>query len=327
MSKVKNTTAAKILSYIPSRVKSIDYLMETLNISRESVYRRIRGDISFTFDEIAKLSVELGFSVDELIMQDAPSHIFFDLHVSKSQDPSEAYITQFHRYFQNILDLPDAKGIESTMITNIIPLEFIVLFNNLFKFAYYRKMHQFQESSLKYFYSNVALPEDLLYLQHISVERLKRAHNFTYIIDSNIFLNLIREIQYYYKRRLINDSEFDRFREELTGLIDMMESVAQTGFCNSNAKSAFYLSSLNIESGSRYAEINGTAQSQFFIDAIEPLTISNPNVCAIHKKWLDSMRKYSTLISMSNEILQVKYFNKQRSYIEELSENIKIISL
>ena len=327
MSKVKNTTAAKILSNIPSRVKPIDYLMETLNISRESVYRRIRGDISFTFDEIAKLSVELGFSVDELIKQDAPTHIFFDLHVNKSQDPSSAYITRFHKYFQNILDLPDAKEIESTMITNFVPLEFIVLFNNLFKFAYYRKMHQYQESSLKYSYSEIVLPEELLYLQYLAVERLKKAHNFTYIIDSNIFMNLIREIQYYYKRRLINDSEYDRLREELTGLIDMMESVAQTGFCNSFAKSAFYLSSLNIESSSRYAEINETAQSQFFIEAIEPVTIMNPNVCAMHKKWLDSMRKYSTLISMSNEILQVKYFNKQRSYIEELSENMKIISL
>jgi len=321
MNKIKNTFAAKILSNIPPRVKPIDYLMETLNISRESVYRRIRGNISFTFDEIAKLSFELGFSIDELIMKDTPSHIFFDLHISTEQDPSEVFVTKFQQYFQYIFNMSNVQDTESTMITNQVPFEFIILFNNLFKFTYYRWMHQYQEISIKYFYSDVVLPDKLKYLQHQAVENFKKVKSNTFIFDSNIFLNMIREVHYYYKRRLINDNEFAQLRKDLTGLIDLVESIAQTGYYNSNAKFIFYLSSLNIESSSRFTEFNEHVQSQFFIEAIEPINISNLNLCALHKKWLDSRRKYSTLISLSNEILQVKYFNKQRAYTEEIADN------
>jgi len=324
MNKLKNTIATKILSSIPLRVKPIDYLMESLNISRESVYRRIRGDISFTFEEMAKLSVDLGFSIDELIMKDMPSHVFFDLHVTATQEPSDAFVTKFQQYFQNSFDITAVSEIESTMILNHLPLEFIVLFNNLFKFNYYRWMHQYQEISLKYFYADVVLPESLIYLQHKAVENLKKIRNNTFIFDSNIFLNLIRETQYYHKRRLINDDEFNLLKDDLSGLIDMMESIAQTGLYISKTKYNFYLSSLNIESSSRFIESDEQVQSHFFIDALEPIVITNPNLCAIHKKWIDSMRKYSTLISLSNEILQVKYFNRQRAYLDEVAENVNI---
>ena len=320
MDNLRSTIATKILSNIPPRVKPIDYLMEALNISRESVYRRIRGDISFTLEEIAKLSVDLGFSVDELIIKDMHSRVFFDLHISDTQDPSEIFMIIFQQYFQSTHDISYAKDVESIMILNHIPPGYVIFFNHLFKFTYYRWMHQNRESSLKYCYSDVVLPEKLIYLQQKAMENMKKIRNNTFIFDPNVFLYLIREIQYYCKRRLISDDEFSLLRDELLALIDMVESIAQTGFYGSEAKFNLYLSALNIESSSQYIKCDDQIKSQFFVNSLEPVTITNPNLCAIHKKWLDSIRKYATLITQSNEILQVRYFSKQRSYIEEITE-------
>jgi len=320
MDNLRSTIATKILSNIPPRVKSIDYLMEALNISRESVYRRIRGDISFTLEEIAKLSVDLGFSIDELIIKDMHSRVFFDIHISGKQTPSDNFVTVFQQHFQNLFDLPIEKDVESVEILNRIPLGFIIFFNHLFKFTYYRWMHQNQETSLKYFYSDVVLPDKLIGLQQKAIENLRKFRNNTYIFDPNIFYNTIQSVQYYYKRRLINQNEFELLREDLHGLINMVESIAQTGANKSGIKNNLYLSSMNVESSSRYVKHGEQIKSQFFINAMEPITIVNENLCGIHKKWLDSMRKYATLISQSNEILQVRYFNKQRAYIEECGE-------
>jgi len=327
MDNLRNIITSKILSNIPPRVKAIDYLMETLDISRESVYRRIRGDISFTLEEIAKLSIELGFSIDELIMKDMPSRVFFNLHTTTMQSPSDVFIEIYQRYFNNVFELSYIKDVESVMVLNHIPPEFIIFFNHLFKFSYYRWMHQNQEVSLKYFYSDLTLPEKLLSLQHKAVDNLKFIRNNTFIIDSNVFLNLIREIQYYYKRRLINEDEFLSLKNDLIGLVNKMEGIAQTGYYGQNAKYNFYLSSLNIDSSSRFIKFDEQMKSIFLVNSIEPVVVMNTNLCAMHKKWLDSMRKYATLITQSNEILQVKYFNKQRSYIEEISDNSIIISL
>lgn len=320
MDNLRNIIAAKILSNIPPRVKPIDYLMESLSISRESVYRRIRGDISFTVEEIAKLSVDLGFSVDELIIKDMPSRVFFDLHTSVKQNPSDNYVTMFQNYCQNTFYISYVKDIETMVMMNHIPNCFIIFFNHLFKFSYYRWMHQNQESSLKYFYSDVTLPEELLAIQQKAIESSNRLRNNTIIFDSNIFLYLIQEVQYYYKRRLISEDEFSLIKEDLLGLINMVETVAQTGFYGNDAKYNFYLSSINIDSSSRYIKYDEQTKSQFFINSMEPVTITNSSLCAAHKKWLDSMRKYATLITQSNEILQVRYFNKQRAYLENIKD-------
>ena len=327
MDNLRSIIANKILSNIPPRVKPIDYLMEALNISRESVYRRIRGDISFTLEEIAKLSVELEFSIDELIIKDMHSRVFFDLHITPFQSPSDVFITMYQQYFQNVFDNTYAKEIESIMILNHISPEFIINYHNLFRFAYYRWMHQNQGASLKYSYSDVTLPEQLIVLQKKAPSNLKKIRNNTFIIDSNVYLNLIKEIQYYYKRKLITDEEFLLLRNDLLDLINMMENIAQTGNYSSDVKYNFYLSSINIQSSSRYLKYDEQIKSMFFVNSIEAISIINNNLCAMHKKWIDSMRKYSTLITQSNEILQVRYFDKQRSYIEEIVESSVIVSL
>lgn len=327
MDNLRNIITTKILNSIPPRIKSIEYLMETLDISRESVYRRIRGDIAFTFEEVVKLSIELGFSIDELVMKNMPSRVFFNTYTALSQDPSEMFVTIYQRYFNDAFNINNAKDVESIIVVNQIPFEFIVFFSHLFKFSYYRWMHQNQESSLKYFYSDVKMPDGLLALQHKATESLKKVRNNTLIIDSDIFLNLIKEIQYYYKRKLINENDFFALRDDLLSLVDKMENIAQTGFYGMEAKYNFYLSSLNIDSSSRFIKFDEQMKSMFFVNSMEPITVMNLNLCMMHKKWLDSMRKYATLITQSNEILQVKYFNKQRTCIEEIAVSPVIISL
>ena len=327
MDNLRNTVAAKILSNISPRVKPIDYLMESLNISRESVYRRIRGDISFTLEEVAKLSVELGFSMDELVIKEMHSRVFFDLHTDDMHDPSDVYITILEQYFQCALDMSQRKFIESVQIINQVSPGFFVFFDHLLKFSYYRWMHQHQETSLKYFYSDVVVPEKLISLQQRAIESVKRVQSTTIILDPDLFTNLIHAVQYYYRRRLINDQEFFEIKEDLLGLIDMLENIAQTGFYGPETKYNIYLSSLNIDACSRYVKCEEQAKSIFFVNAVEPIIVTNPALCEVHKKWLESMRKYATLITQSNEILQVRYFNKQRTHIKAIEEFSNALSL
>ena len=321
MNNLRSIITAKILNKIPPRVKPIDYLMETLDISRESVYRRIRGDISFTLEELAKLSTELGFSIDELIIKNIPSRVFFNLYTESTQNPSDNFTTIHSHYFDEAFNINCLREIESIIVVNQIPPEFIILFNNLFKFSYYRWMHQNQESSLKYFYSDIVLPEDLLSLQYRTIENMKKIRNNTIIFDPDIFANLIMEIQYYHKRKLINDDELLALINDLSGLVNMVENIAQTGFYGPSTKYSFYLSSLSIGSCSRHVKYEDQTKSIFYVGSIEPVVVTNSDLCAMHKKWLESMRKYTTLITQSNEILQVRYFNKQRNYISEIADN------
>jgi len=58
-----------ILKHIPRHIKPVPYLMSFLDLGRLSTYRRLKGEIPFTVDEILKLSKEFGFSIDKIISE------------------------------------------------------------------------------------------------------------------------------------------------------------------------------------------------------------------------------------------------------------------
>jgi len=57
---------ASILKHIPENEKPVVYLINILNISCESIYRRLRGDIPFSIEELVKLASNLDFSIDTI---------------------------------------------------------------------------------------------------------------------------------------------------------------------------------------------------------------------------------------------------------------------
>ena len=52
---------------LPVKGKLADMLMDTLYIGKEAVYRRLRGEVPFTFKEAALVSRKLGISLDTII--------------------------------------------------------------------------------------------------------------------------------------------------------------------------------------------------------------------------------------------------------------------
>ncbi len=50
----------------PPKGQLADMLMDTLYIGKEAIYRRLRGEVPFTFQEAAIISKELGISLDRI---------------------------------------------------------------------------------------------------------------------------------------------------------------------------------------------------------------------------------------------------------------------
>jgi hypothetical protein len=309
---------SSILENIPSNRKPVDYLMDVIGVGRESVYRRMRSEIPFTFDEISKLSLDLGFSIDEIIGQNKEERIFFDLERNVLFEPQKTFFVMLDKYLNNMIGLHEAKSIESVSAMNRLMILFSIGYDHLFKFFYYRWTHQTHETPLNYYFSEVIIPEEIMSLYNKTRYYSQLMDNNTYIIDKDVFLNTIREIQYYCRRRLISEEELVLLKGDLMEMISTWESQAQKGVSESGTVHNYYLSTLNIESNSVYSAFDGNTVSYFWIYPVSPVTIGNNVMCVMHKKWLDSLKKYSTLITQSNEMAQAEFFNKQREYLHKL---------
>jgi hypothetical protein len=318
-----------VLKNIPKNIKPVIYLMELLDLSRESVYRRIRKDIPFSVGELTKLALTLNFSMDEIIESSKRERIFFDLGSKNINNSIDTFPAIFQEYSSYINNLSKAKNSCVFMALNYIYPLFTVFFPNLFRFHYFKWMVETQDNSPRSHFADFTLPPELCSLQQKIMKEIKNAKNVTIILSPNISLSIIKDIQYYNQRKLINKADLEILKEDLLKMTDSAENIAKTGkLIGGNSQIDIYISIPYINSNTIYLEYDDISEVHYWIYSTNPMVIRNSEIGNIQKKWLLSLKKSSTLITQSNEILQADFFDTQRKLINnmmtEKSENIYI---
>ena len=304
-----------VLKCIPKNEKPVVYLVNTLNISCESAYRRIRGDIPFTVSELITLATELEFSIDDIYDKEKQNHAFYDFsRIEKNS--ANFFLLMLKKYNELLEKISYAKKLEVMMAFNTFPPLFYICFQNLFRFAYYKWLHQDNEIYRNMSFSETVVPDEVILLQKKMKGSLMKGAVVILILDSAIFLNMIKEIQYFYQRKLLTNEEMLLLKGETLQLIEQYEDIVQTGLYG-NAKVQVYLSSLCVNSNTVYYKFDDKINPLFWIFTVNPVIIQNAEFASMQLKWLNSLKRQSALISQSNEILQAEFFFQQREYIKK----------
>ena len=91
----KNYIVKELINQMKERIPPghnlANYLTDTLYMGKEAVYRRLRGEVAFTFDEIAVISHNLGISIDQIIGNHLSNRVTFDLNLLHSPNLMESY--------------------------------------------------------------------------------------------------------------------------------------------------------------------------------------------------------------------------------------------
>ena len=80
-----------VLENTPKNSNPAATVAEILNIGREAAYRRMRGEVPFTFGEAALVAARLSFSLDRIMGTDDPDCVLFRLDFSDGQTLLEDY--------------------------------------------------------------------------------------------------------------------------------------------------------------------------------------------------------------------------------------------
>ncbi|GHT52040.1 hypothetical protein FACS189440_21630 [Bacteroidia bacterium] len=302
-----------LLNHIPKGFKASSYLMELLGLGRESVYRRIRGDMSFTAEEIIKIAVSVNASIDDIV----DSNKLFQNTVAKDLKLIET--GAWPRIFQSLLEplydrvlSREPKGM--ILAINSFHPVFFVNFPLLFKFGYYQWLCQNSEDFPAQTFSELFFPSELEKLKEKIGTGIRQTDKMEIILDVHVFENLVRDIQYYHYKKLITNEERLLLKEELSGLINHYEQIAKKG------DSGFiYLSIyLSIYSNKGLVQLGDFCQSIFRLNTISQIILNDPQLCEIQKRELNYLKRQSIGITQQNEIMQSEFFEKQRRHIELL---------
>jgi hypothetical protein len=305
---------AKIRESIPHHLSLRDYLVDKLRTSKESAYRRIRGDVPFSFDEVMDISLDLGFSLDELSGQNLDNEVFPG--EKRSFHVQNKFMEMLREYYTCIETIFQAKEHQVWMSARRLNLFFLLGYDTLFRFFYYQWMQRSSPLLSGQAFSRVEIPVEMEVLRAKIRTKLRQTGSLFLILDRHLFSSFVREVDYYYQQKLLSETEVLRLRRELTVLLKQMErrmkQVAGGNSCQ------FYVSMLEVDNNSIYAGYNDCHLSLYWLCPLKTLIVRNPGG-SIHQRWMESLKRQSALISGSGEILQMKFIEAQHEAIRSIS--------
>lgn len=308
-----------IRNRIPESEQMAPYLGKLLFLGKEAIYRRIRGDVDFTFEELATLSTKLGFSIDSLVGLNGADQMFFDTNLHHSLAPEDAYYNILFDYVDGFLTLNSSKSVVGYFVNNHLPYVFSLYLETVSKFRYYRWMHQANGIDPRCPMSQIVVPPRIEEIEKSWMDQTSNKQvESTYMFDHNLFATMCRDIAYFYKNQLLTDQELQSMQGELLALVDFLEEVARTGVSPSGAPMLLYITPFDLITNYMYFEFDNNVCAQVHLNNINHLLSFDPQVCVLHKQWINQLKRYAVLITQSGEMQRLAYFKKQREFITQI---------
>ncbi len=295
---------------LPSKENLANTLMDILYIGKEAIYRRLRGEVPFTLAEAAVISRKLGISLDKMIGVSFQNNAVFDMNIVDSSQPLETYYSILEKQVELFRKVKEEENSEIGTSSNIIPLTLSLNYNMLSKFRLFKWMYQ-NENIME-------IPQKIVDKQKEYASAVAHIRSVDYIWDNMIFSHLVNDIQYFCDVHLISDEDKNLLKEELLSVVDDLEELAARGKSKTGNDIKIYISNINFEATYSYLETDTIQLSLIRIYSINSITTQDSEMFRGLKEWIQSLKKFSTLISESGEMQRIQFFKQQREIIDAL---------
>lgn len=298
--------------------KVVSVVSDILCLSREAVYRRLRGDVRFSLEEASLIALKLDVSIDSLVgLKNKEKSLIRLNFLEQEKDFRVKYFEKVNEQvalFESVTKKFDDSVLTSAF--NRLPYTLFLHYENLSKFRLFKWGYQMGALQNERF-KDLILSEELFAAQKKLVQKSRNINRTCFILSPTVFDSLIKEINYFYYLNLIDKDDMSVIKKELNGLLEEMENLAITGSFNSKSSVYFYLSDLDLAFSNllfKYGQYYYTYVNIYDLGGIES---QNQRLCEYQEMWIEGQRRYSKLITESNEIERHRFFERQRRLVNE----------
>lgn len=301
---------------LPDDQTIASYLMKTLTVGKEAVYRRIRGEIPFNFPEIVTIANDLDISIDNIINIRNPNKMFFEVNVLDKKSPLQNYMILLERQIRMLEKIKSLEQVSLTAAFNSIPYSFFLEYDLISSFQLYKYIFHIHNLAEVKSFSDFKLPKEIKELQVRCCNLSKQLDACRYIIDKRLFTYLSEDITLFYQMKLITKEEKEALKDEIINLLKSIETLAVTGKNAVSGKPVeFYVSNVHFDTSYALYESNGYQMAHFRLFSINSIRSNNQFICKRQKDWLETLIQSSTQITSSNAIFRKKYFKSQHDMV------------
>jgi len=304
-----------IKEIIPQNISVFHFLSDTLFLHKSAVYRRLRGEIPFSFYEIYLIAQKLEVSLDYLAKSKNKEIVSFELVLQQFQSKGNTLSPgKFEQILGNILS--DSSSIFE-LSHNLFPQVPTHMFYHLSKYNSFKWIYKNNTQQLTPF-KKVDYSQKIFEMHKKNNMGTMKIKQTSYIWDYTIIEILVREIKYFADIKLLDKEDVAILKNELYEFLDYVEDLTIKGTFPTGNKVNIYISSINTDAAYSYMESSNFRICMIGVLDLQYIVSTDNQAFDIVKGKIMSLKKASTLISESNEIYRISYFQKQRELVDTL---------
>lgn len=298
--------------------KVVSILSDILCLGREAVYRRLRGEVKFTLEEITSISLKLDISIDSIIGIKDKEKSVIELKLIKPEDDFKKKYHENMSEYVYLLETMNKKYGDLSILSvfNRLPYTLYLHFENLAKFRLFKWAYQMMAIGDVTF-QELILSDEIIQIQSRFISEIRKVKSSTIILSSKIFEAYVNDIYYFRNLNLITEDEVKVLKSELRKVLDELEEVSITGTYKGGSKLKLYLSDLDINYSNMLFKYNKHFYTYINVYELGGIESQNKSLCEYQNKWIMALKRYSKLISESNELERHQFFRRQRLILED----------
>lgn len=293
-----------------------DILADILPLSKEAIYRRLRGEVLFSLDEAVIVARELNISLDTIGTKE-DNFCTFELTMPPFEtDAAKAYVESIKK-LTNIIEEYKQEGVMFYQIRPSLPPQFVWGYDNLLKFYYLRWLYLARglEPFVKQF-ASIALPDTLLdgIAKFVPI---MNSFDTTILLSELAFEYLLKEINHFHSLNILNKDDIILITNDLHVFINDLEKLTAKGQRPEGNKFNIYL--IDSIQDSTFGFTEGAKKEIAYvklIDVNQGIT-ENKTIYNMFRRAFYDMKDYATLISESGSVKRTAFFAKQRALVDE----------
>ncbi|MDR1102120.1 MAG: hypothetical protein LBL42_00025, partial [Tannerella sp.] len=303
-----------IRSRMPEQYRLVDVIEESLKVSTDSAYRRIRGDKELSFSELQKLCHTFQLSMDELLNCGSEQSALFRYTSIKPDQPN--YIRYIEQLSATLGSLAAVEDRELFFTAQDIPFYHFLNHEKLLFFRLYvwYDITSTERLSFREFYDRID-PDVYTPLHERLLQEYLRIPSGEIWTERTVS-TMLGLLEYYLEVGAFDSRETVLLLlGQLLELLDRVSHSAATGSKDAEGRTPFSLYICSVDPGSNLvlARRGSDWVCSIKLYTVNRITTDNVALCVETRKWINYLILKSTLISGgTSERERFRFFQESR---------------
>ncbi len=304
----------------PAEMNPVDVLIDIIPMSKEAAYRRLRGEIDFSLEEVVRISRCFDISIDAL-RDSLDNQGRFGVQMMCVAEATLA-TDRYKQAVQECIDLlktlkthPNAKVFVLTDI--LIPIFPIYKYEMLSKFFLYKFIHRCDNELYPAKMRDMQVPEEIQMMHRLFLKEIQDVA-VHHICPPDLMQSHVREVTFFHKMGLLTDDEVQQIKQETNLLLDQLEKNMMKGKTSNDMPFSVFLSYFGFDTTYVYYHSDTFASVSVHMFGDGFYYYKDSRIVHKMKNTLDGLIKNSVLISVSGEKQRLEFMLRQREMVNAL---------